>query len=152
MIISKTQASMKSIILLVFVYLLTCGSVLAQLKRDTLQNALNKEHFLKLSKTQKTQATLLVVTGGATAVIGGCIWYLAPIAGLSEGGDVKGAERTGKTMVIVGTSLAALSIPLFHASMKNQQKAELYMGSVGLSYPLTGAKDLLCLGARITLN
>lgn len=142
---------MKSIVLLVFVFLICRGSAMAQPKSDTLHNAGNQGHFLKLSKTQKTQATLLVVTGGATAVIGGCIWYLAPIAGLSEGGDVKGIERTGKTMVIVGTSLAAISIPLFHASKKNQLKAELYIGSSHLQYPLNGSREMLCLGARINL-
>jgi hypothetical protein len=83
--------------------------------------------YLQKSRQQKTLATISVITGGLCTITGGLIWFLAPIAGLSEGGNVKGAERTGKALVITGGSLVAISIPLFIASGKNKEKARLYL-------------------------
>src|SRR4051812_11939149 len=85
--------------------------------------------YLQKSRQQKTLATISVITGGLCTITGGLIWFLAPIAGLSEGGNVKGAERTGKALVITGGSLVAISIPLFIASGKNKEKARLYLVS-----------------------
>lgn len=143
---------MKPIILLLIVSLVSSQPIMAQSQKDSLQNTLTKMHYLKLSKTQKAQASVLLATGGVTLALGGYIWYMAPMAGLSESGDVEGAERTGKTLVVVGSGLAVLSIPLFQASKENRKKAELYIGSGPLFYPLSASKEMLCMGVRIQLN
>lgn len=143
---------MKSIILLFIVCLTSYQPIRAQRQKDSLQIALHKAHYLRLSKTQKTQASVLLASGGVTLALGGYIWYMAPMAGLSESGDVEGAERTGKTLVVVGSGLAVLSIPLFQASKENRKKAELYIGSGPLFYPLSASKEMLCMGVRIQLN
>ncbi|ANE51831.1 hypothetical protein [Flavisolibacter tropicus] len=142
---------MKPIILLLIVCLSFSKSLMAQLQKDSLHKATNRAHYLKLSKTQKTQASVLLATGGVTLALGGYIWYLAPIAGISETGDVEGAVRTGKTLVVVGSGLAALSIPLFQASRENQRKAELYVGSAPLDFPYRTSKEMLCMGIKIPL-
>ena len=92
---------MKPIILLLIVSLVSSMPIMAQSQRDSLENTLTKMHYLKLSKTQKAQASVLLATGGVTLALGGYIWYMAPMAGLSESGDVEGAERTGKTLVVI---------------------------------------------------
>lgn len=140
--------------LFIFSILLLPGSasVYAQ-SFDSLQsNAERKTHYLRLSREQKTSGTIALVTGGVAAVIGGYLWFMAPIAGISESGNVEGAKRTGQTLVIVGSSLAAVSIPLFVASNKNKKRAMLYVGSVHLPYlPLKGSKEQLAIGLRVNL-
>jgi|GEM_PF-6294455 len=110
---------------------------------------LDKEYYLQKSRQQKRWGTAALVSGSVTAAVGGAIWFLAPIAGLSETGDVKGAERTGKTLVIAGGSIAALSIPLYIASKKNREKAMLYTGTSSIYVPLKGTANQLAIGVRI---
>jgi hypothetical protein len=142
---------MKSIILLLIACILYGETIIAQSSRDSLQNATDRAYYLRLRKTQKTQATVLVATGGIAIALGSCIWYLAPIAGLSETGNVEGAESLGKKLIVVGSGLAALSIPLFHSSKENRKKAELYIGSSHSQFPLKGSREMLCIGTRIML-
>jgi hypothetical protein len=114
----------------VFICLLTIASqnVFSQsVPPVTSPQKFDNHFYLQKSRQQKTFATLSVITGGLLAVAGGYLWFMAPIAGLSEGGDVRGAERTGKALVITGSSLVAISVPLFIASGKNKEKARLYL-------------------------
>ncbi len=110
-----------------------------------------KEDYLRRSKQHKTAGTVLLVGGGTLALVGGALWFLSPIAGLSETGDVSGAERTGKTLVVVGGTLAALSIPLFVSGAKSKKSATLYTGSVELQhFPLAGQKRQPAVGLRFS--
>lgn len=144
---------MKSISLLLLVCLLAGSAAISQPKRDTLQNPLNKAYYQKISQTQKTQATLLVIGGGAGIVVGGLIWYISPISGIAgTAEDVNRTKLTGITVMAIGAGLTALSIPLFNASKENQKKAELYIGSGPLYYPLTISKEMLCMGVKIPLH
>ena len=113
---------------------------------------LTKEDYLRRSKQQQSAGTILVVGGGALALVGGALWFLSPIAGLAEGGDVAGAERTGKAMVATGTTLALLSIPFFVSSSKSKKAAAIYTGSTELQhFPLATGKRQPAIGLRISL-
>ena len=112
----------------------------------------DKKYYLQKSRQQKTLGTVSMITGSLTAAVGGYIWFLAPIAGLSESGDVEGAKRTGRTMVIVGGSLIGASIPLFIASKKNKEKASLYAGALPIYLPMKGYDTQLAIGIRIPLR
>lgn len=143
---------MKAIFIMSFLLLAFTSFLHAQHKTDTTQNAYTKEYFLELSKKQKSQATLLVITGGVTALVGGFIWFVSPIAGISGSSNgVENARRTGITITAAGASLAAFSIPLFNASKRNLKNAELYVGSNSFLYPTGSKKDYLCIGAKIEL-
>jgi len=142
---------MKSI-LPFLLFLFSAASLAAQQRADQQQGTLSKEYYVHLSKKQKLQANILVITGSATALIGSYIWVASPIAGISGSSQgVASARRTGITLTAAGASLAAISIPLYIASKKNLKNAELYVGSSSLQYPTTTQKDFLCIGARIDL-
>jgi hypothetical protein len=119
---------------------------------DSLQyKNLEIEMLLRKSRQQRTWATVTVVTGSVTAIAGGCLWFLAPIAGLSGSGNVEGAERTGKTLVIVGTTLAATSIPLYIAGARNKQKAKLVFATSQIRFP-SRMVNQMSVGLRIGLG
>jgi hypothetical protein len=105
--------------------------------------------YLKKSRQQKTLATISLITGGSVALVGGYLWLLSPIAGISEHGNVEGARRTGQTLVAIGGSLVAVSIPLFNASKKNKKKAELYMGGQVMQLPDDASARQLAVGLRV---
>lgn len=147
----STKTLFRSGILIIVFAFLTQKHVSAQ--SDSTRNKFYQEQFfLKKSKQHKKLAVASLVSGGIIAGIGGYIWFLAPIAGLSESGNVEGAERTGKAITIVGSGLMAASIPLFISSSRYKQKATMYVGSSRLVLPVNGTKDMICIGARICLN
>jgi hypothetical protein len=137
---------------IIFFFLATLITIGSFAQQTPSKPEFNKEHYLQLSRQQKTLGTVSLVAGSLTAAVGGYIWFLAPIAGLSESGDVEGAERTGKTLVIVGSSLIGVSIPLFIASKKNKEKAMLHTGTHSIYVPLQGHSHQLTLGLRIPLQ
>ena len=112
---------------------------------------LENPNYLQISRQQKTLATVSVISGGAIALVGGYLWFMAPIAGLSESGNIEGARRTGRTMVAVGGGLVAVSIPLFISSNKNKKKAELMMGTTQVMHLPQGAFSQMSVGFRIAL-
>jgi hypothetical protein len=109
-------------------------------------------YYLRLSRQQKTLSSVLLVTGSLTAATGGLVWFLAPIAGLSETGDVEGAKRTGRTLVIAGGSLIGLSIPLHISARKNKEKALLYTGTSSIQLPLQPPARQMSVGLRIPIQ
>lgn len=139
------------ILLISFIIFFTLGAT-AQQKTVPASSLLTQNDYLHKSREQKTVATVCLVAGGVTAAVGTYIWVLAPIAGLSESGNVDGAIRTGRTMVIAGGSLIAVSIPLFNASKKNKNKAALYSGTSSISLPLKGTTTQLTVGLRIPIS
>jgi hypothetical protein len=112
----------------------------------------DKNYYLQKSRQQKTLGTISLITGSATALVGGYLWVLAPIAGLSESGDVEGAERTGKTMVAIGGTLIGVSIPLFIASGKNREKASLNIGTGSIYVPFKGHSTQMTVGFQIPIR
>ncbi|HEY0060045.1 MAG TPA: hypothetical protein VGB56_12995 [Flavisolibacter sp.] len=142
---------MKYILLLSAALLLAGQPTYAQLPTPAQEPGL-KEDYLRRSKQQKTTGTILVIGGGAVALVGGALWFLSPIAGLAEGGDVDGAKRTGQTMVLTGTAIGLLSIPFFISGSKNKQAAAVYTGSTELQhFPLAHGKRQVSIGLRISL-
>jgi hypothetical protein len=116
------------------------------------QPGLTKEDYLRRSKQQRTAGTAFVIGGGALALVGGALWFLSPIAGLAEGGDVDGAKRTGQTLVLAGTTIGLVSIPFFISGSKNKKAAGIYTGSTELQHsPLARGKRQVSIGLRVSL-
>lgn len=92
-------------LLLIFVAAIIRG------QQTTTAPTLNKQDYLKKSKTQKTTAWVLL-GGGVALGIGGAAW---------AGSDWE-ASGPGALMVIGGASVLG-SIPLFIASGKNKKRA-----------------------------
>lgn len=138
----------KSVPLSLFLILIVQSHVHAQGTARPQNDSLHHYYLLK-SKQQKTLATLSAVSGGVLTGIGGYLWFMAPLAGLSESGNVAGAKRTGRAMVIAGVGLIGVSIPLYHASNKTRQRANLYLGTSRVSlFPLNETNQQLCMGIR----
>jgi len=127
------------------------SGIYAQNNPGTQNPIFDKKYYLQKSRQQKTFAIVSVATGGVLAVVGGYVWFLSPIAGISEASGAERAERTGKTMVVVGGSLMGISIPLFIASKRNKEKANLNI-STGKVYLPTGIKEQLGFSIYLKLN
>ncbi len=139
------------IISVVVVSLLAASFANAQMTRaaqsmDTIRNPA----LLQKSRDQRTVANVALIGGIAVGVVGGYLWLLSPIAGLSESGNVELARRTGIGMTIVGSSMIAISIPLFNASKRNKQKAYAYLGTGELIVP-EGIRNEMKSGLRVSL-
>ena len=137
------------LMLFVFVILVT---VQTSAQQTPSKPEFDKNYYLQLSRQQKTLGAASLITGSVTAIVGGYLWFMAPLAGLSESGDVEGAERTGKTMVIIGGSLIGVSIPLFIASKKNREKASLNIGTGSVYVPLKGSSTQMTVGLQIPIR
>jgi hypothetical protein len=111
---------------------------------------MDASYYSHKAKQQKTFATISLVTGGAVALVGGYIWFAAPIAGLSGSGEgIESARRTGQAMVGIGGGLIAISIPLFISSNRNKTKAELMMGTSQVNYLPSGSTNQLSVGLKV---
>ena len=139
----QQNESMKNIIIILLLLFIS-NVMYAQYQPD-------RSYYLHKSKQQKTFATISLVTGGAVAVAGGYIWFISPVAGLSESGDIDGARHLGQTLVAVGGGLAALSIPLYISGAKNKKKADLYVGTSQVTYLPQGIARQVSLGFKIEL-
>jgi len=113
------------------------------------QHEPDRSYYLHKSKQQKTWATVTLVTGGTVALVGGYIWFISPLAGLAEGGDIDGARHLGQTLVGVGGGLIALSVPLYISSDKNKKKADLYIGTSQVTYLPQGTVRQVSVGLKI---
>lgn len=76
--------------------------------------SLNKQDYLKKSKTQKTTAWVLV--GGGIAMMAGAV-----LINLSDGLYTNSSKGIG--LFYTGTATTLLSIPFFISSGKNKRKA-----------------------------
>lgn len=131
--------------------ILSLTLAVAAQKTSNTSPTFSKDYWLKKSRSERTGADVCLIAGVLTGIGGGLVWFLSPVAGLSEGGDVKGAERTGKTLVVVGGSLVAVSIPLFIASKKSREKARLFTGTTSLRL-LSTSVNQVTVGLRIPLR
>ncbi len=143
---------MKSILLLTATLLLAGQPTYAQIHHAPQLPGLTKDDYLRRSRQQKTVGTILVIGGGALALVGGALWFLSPVAGLSESGNVDGAKRTGQTMVLAGTTIGLISIPFFISSAKNKKAAVIYTGSTEWQhFPLVHGRRQMLVGVRVSL-
>ena len=114
-------------------------------------DSLLARQYMQKSRDQKNFATAFVVVGGVVGIVGGYIWFISPMAGLSEHGDVEGARLLGQRMTAVGVGLIGISIPLFIASDKNRKKARLYLGTTQTYLPFRTGTNQLSVGIRLQL-
>ena len=102
----------------IFLLILFAGRSFSQVDNSTSRTAI-KADYLKKSKTQKTVAWVLAVTGTTLIVIGGSV-------GVHGAEDISlNDAATGGALIIAGTVMDLGSIPLFIAGAKNKRRAGL---------------------------